>query len=161
MLFIDFGLAFDTIKRHAIWTALKNVVPEKIMALIRELYQDAECSVLFKGTKSNKFQVDRGVRLYFVLDSVLKKTNTDAPGGIQCRPHQKLCDLVYAVDICFLAHILPELKDKLDAAIENAKQVGLRVNFNKTNLNEIPTVYSQNNFEKEMSIVVIVSIKVL
>ena len=75
MLFIDFERAFDTIK---LWIVLKNV--------IRELYQDADCSVLFTGTKSNKFQVDRGVRqgcvlwpLLFVvvLDSVLKKTNTD------------------------------------------------------------------------------------
>ena len=48
MFFIDFERAFDTIKRHAIWTALKNVgVPEKIIALIRELYQDADCSVHF------------------------------------------------------------------------------------------------------------------
>ena len=92
MLFIDYERVSDTIKRHAIWTALKNVgVPEKIIALIRELYQDADCSVLFKGTKSNKFQVDRGVRqgcvlspllFVIVLDSVLKKTNTNAPAGI-------------------------------------------------------------------------------
>ena len=59
MLFIDFERAFDTIKRHAIWTALKNVgVSEKVIALIHELYRDVGCSVLFKGTKSNKFQVD-------------------------------------------------------------------------------------------------------
>ena len=84
--------------------------------------------VLFKGTKSKKFQVDREVRqgcvllpLLFVvvLDSVLKKTNTGAPGSIQWWPHQKLYDLNYADDICFLVHRLPELKDKL---IENAKQ---------------------------------------
>ena len=63
MLFIDFEGAFDNIKRHAIWTALKNIrVPEKIIALIREFYQDADYSVLFKGTKSNKFQIDRGIR---------------------------------------------------------------------------------------------------
>ena len=104
-------------------------MPEKIIALIRELYQDADCSMLFKGTKSNKLQVDRGVRqdcvllpLLFVvvLDSVLNKTNTEAPGGIQWRPHQKLCDTDYADEICFLAHSLPELRDKLDAVIENA-----------------------------------------
>ena len=79
--------------------------------------------------------------LLFVVvhDSVLKKTNNDAPGGIQWRPHQKLCDLDYADDICFLAHRLPELKDKLDALIENAKQVGVRVNFKKTKLMRVET----------------------
>ena len=99
--------------------------------------------MLFKGTKSTKFQVDGGVRqgcvlspLLFVvvLDSILKKTNTDAPYGIQWRPHQKLCELDYADDIYFLAHKLTELKDKLDALIENEKRVGLRVNFRKTEL---------------------------
>ena len=116
-------------------------MPEKIIALIRELYQDVDCSMLFKGTKSNKYQVDRAVRQEFVLsplllvvvlDSVPKKTNTDALGCIQWRPHQKLCDLAYADDICFLAHRLTELQDKLDALIGNAKQVELRANFKKT-----------------------------
>ena len=56
MLFIDFERTFYTIKRHAIWTALKNVgVPEKIIALIGKLYQNADCSVRkainFKLTK--------------------------------------------------------------------------------------------------------------
>ena len=79
--------------------------------------------------------------LLFVVvhDSVLKKTNNDAPGGIQWRPHQKLCDLDYAGDICFLAHRLSELKDKLDAFIENPKQVRLRVNFKKTKLMLVET----------------------
>ena len=91
------------------------------------------CGVLFKLTKSNKFQVDKGVRqecvislFVVVLDSVLKKTNTDDPGGIQWRPQQKLSDLDYA-------------DDKLDALIENAKQVGLRVNFKKTKLMRVET----------------------
>ena len=138
------------ISSHPIWTALKNVgVPEKIIALIRELYQDADCSVLFKGTKSNKFQVDRGIRQGWVLssllfvvvfDRVLHKTNTDAPGGMQWRPHQKLSDLDYVDDMCFLAHRLPELKNTLDALIENAKQVGLRVNFKKTKLMRVETL---------------------
>ena len=34
-----------------------------------------------------------------LCSSVLKKTNTDASGGIQWWPHQKLCDLDYAEDI--------------------------------------------------------------
>ena len=50
---------FDIIKRHSKWTDLKKVaVLEKIIALNREFDQDADCSMLFKGTKSNKFQVD-------------------------------------------------------------------------------------------------------
>ena len=63
--------------------------------------------------------------LLFVVvhDSVLKKTNNDAPGGIQWRPHQKLCDRDYADDICFLAHRLPELKHALDALFKNASRL--------------------------------------
>ena len=47
---------------------------------------------------------------------------------------------------------LPELKNKLDALIENAKQVGLRVNFKKTKLmretyaTKLSTIY--NNSEE-------------
>ena len=56
MLFIDFEGVFDNIKIHAMWTALKNI------GVIFNFYQDADYSVLFKGTKSNKFQIDRGIR---------------------------------------------------------------------------------------------------
>ena len=59
MLFVDFERAFDAINRHAIWVAFKTVgVPDKIITIIRELYQDADCSVVFKGAKSSKFKTD-------------------------------------------------------------------------------------------------------
>ena len=61
MLFINFERAFDTIKRHAIWSVLKNVGKS------RELYHAADWIVLFKGTKGNKFQVDQGVLQTCVL----------------------------------------------------------------------------------------------
>ena len=57
--------------------------------------------VLFKGRKALSFKLTKDFEVWVlspllivvVIDSVLKKTNTDARGGIQWRPHQKLCEL--------------------------------------------------------------------
>ena len=63
-------------------------MPNKIIALIREPYQDA---VYFKGTKSYKLKIDKRVRqeivlsyllLVLVFDSDLKNTNYYGSTGI-------------------------------------------------------------------------------
>ncbi|XP_053964253.1 uncharacterized protein LOC128867182 [Anastrepha ludens] len=148
-LFVDFERAFDTLNRRAIWsTSRTNGVPEKIVTIIQELYEGAACSVLFKGETSELFSIHNGVRqggvsspllLITVLDDIIRKTNIDIPSGIHWRPYQKLCDLDYADDICFLTHKLSEAHAKLTALIRYASQVGLRDSFKKTKLIRIET----------------------
>lgn len=149
LLFVDFERAFDTIHRDAIWKALYNVgVPEKIINLIRELYCGASCSVRFKGICSNKFQINVGVRqgcvlspllFILVLDEVIRKTNAEATDGIQWRLNQRLCDLDYADDICFMSHTLDGAKLKLRSLAQNAAAVGLKINMSKTKLLRLQT----------------------
>ncbi|XP_054732462.1 uncharacterized protein LOC129240585 [Anastrepha obliqua] len=141
LLFVDFVRAFDTLSRRAIWSCLRtNGVPEKIVNIIQELYEGAVCSALFKGKKSELFSIHNGVRqCVTVLDAIISKTNIDIPSGIHWRPYQKLCDLDYADDICFLTHKLSEAHAKLTALARYASQVGLRANFKKAKLIRIET----------------------
>jgi len=69
----------------------------------------------------------------------MTKTNREVPDGIQLRPHQKLCDLDYADDICLLSHSLTAIKRKLDRLATNAAAVGLKINLSKTKLMRIAT----------------------
>ena len=100
-------------------------------------------SVRFKGKNSNKFSINKGVRqgcvlspLLFivVLDDVLKRTNAEAPDGLQWRLNQKLSDLDYADDIVFTTHTLAAVAAKLQRLEINARAIGFKINYAKTKL---------------------------
>ena len=149
LLFIDFERAFDKVSRNAIWEALKRFnVPDHIISLICELYNGAECCVRFKGHNSEKFQNTSGVRqgcvlspLLFlvILDAVMDKLDRSVELGIQWRPFEKLGDLNYADDMCFITHNFQDKKDKFEKLSAIANSVGLKINLKKTKLMRIGT----------------------
>lgn len=149
MLFVDFERAFDTVVRPAIWAALVSKgVPVKIVNLIQELYDGAECRVRFDGRESRSFLHNTGVRqgcvlsptLFLVLlDGVMEQTNIDAPNGIRWNLHERLNDIDYADDICMMAHRFDDIEQKLLSLERNARKVGLKINVKKTKLMRIGT----------------------
>ncbi|XP_073820509.1 uncharacterized protein [Musca autumnalis] len=149
LLFVDFERAFDNLNRDAIWDTLTEYgLPNKIIDIIRELYTNAECSVRFKQKTSPNFTIRNGVRqgcvlspllFILVLDNVLRKTNSEIEDGIQWRPHEKLSDLDYADDICFMSHSIAGTRAKLEQLLQNAKTIGLKINMKKTKLMRLET----------------------
>lgn len=149
MLFVDFERAFDTVYRPAIWATLRSKgVPDKIVDLIRELYNGAECRVRFNGQESRSFLHNAGVRqgcvlsptlFLILLDGIMEQTNIDARNGIRWNLHERLNDIDYADDICLLAHRFDDIEQKLICLDTNARKVGLKININKTKLMRIGT----------------------
>lgn len=90
MVFADFERAFDILSRKAIWAALdRKHVPEKIVRIIKALYEDTESVILHNGNLSDPIKLNTGVRqgcplspLLFVvaLDEVMRKANRTARG---------------------------------------------------------------------------------
>ncbi|XP_055381355.1 leishmanolysin-like peptidase [Condylostylus longicornis] len=60
--FVDFERAFDTVRRASIWGALANRgVPQKIIKIIRALYDESEVRILHNNELSDPFEIETGV----------------------------------------------------------------------------------------------------
>ena len=61
--FVDFEKAFDGVDRQAIWDILRHYgVPDKIISVIRRLYEGFASQVIHSGRLSEDFQISTGVR---------------------------------------------------------------------------------------------------
>ena len=141
-LFVDYEKAFDSIDRNCIWTTLKNRgLPEKLISLIRESYNQFQCRVLHDGQQTEPFTTASGVRqgcllspliFLIVLDEVLIKTVEGKARGITWKLTRTLEDLDYADDICLLAHKQSDMQHKVNDLVNESTKVGLKINIEKT-----------------------------
>lgn len=146
MVFVDFEKAFDRVNREAIWSALKRrQIPNKIIRLIRAMYENAKCQVMHNGALTDEFGVNTGVRqgcilspLLFltVLDDVLKEALPNTQ-GIWWTPTRKLSHLDYADDICLLSNSHSEMQAMLAQLNAAALRKSLKINERKTKLMRI------------------------
>ena len=110
MTFIDFKKALDSINRETIWKILRHYgIPEKIVNIIKCLYDGSISVVRIDGILSKEFLITTGVLqgdtlapflFIIVLDYVLQ--NTEATTGLQTHPNEMLPDLDFADDIVLL-----------------------------------------------------------
>ena len=143
MNFVDFKKAFDSIHRPSMWKVLRHYgIPEKIVNIIKDMYDESNCSVRVGHEHTDWFSVETGVRqgdvlspLLFnlVLDFILRKLeHTD--GGIAWIGKEKLKDLDYADDICLLAENFEEMQRLTDKLSSDAAKIGLRINCSKSEI---------------------------
>nr|KAG5686358.1 hypothetical protein BaRGS_026819 [Batillaria attramentaria] len=135
--FIDFEKAFDSVDRESIWTILRHYgVPEKMVDIIKQLYNGFFCKVIHNGKLSDEFQVTTGVRqgcllspLLFlvVLDWVTRTAYASSGRGIQWTLTRKLEDLDFADDLALLSHRLQDMQAKVDALGEISQRIGLKI----------------------------------
>ena len=138
LLFIDYQVAFDSLNRDCIWIALQNRgLPEKIISVIRKLYDGFQCRVLHDGQLSEPFPTTSGVRqgcmlspLIFlvVLDEVTRGALDGKNRGIQWKLMESLEDLDFADDIVLMSHRLSDIQRKTNDLVTESAKVGLRVN---------------------------------
>jgi len=57
-IFIDFAVAFESVHRESMWkTMLVDGIPTKIVNILRNYYEGAECSVWVYGKFTDSFNV--------------------------------------------------------------------------------------------------------
>jgi endonuclease/exonuclease/phosphatase family metal-dependent hydrolase len=142
VVFVDYQVAFDSLDRDCIWIALRNCgLPDKLINVIKSLYNGFKCSVLHDGQLSDPFTPCSGVRqgcvlspLLFlvVLDEVMHNALDGAKRGILWNLTDTLEDLDFADDIALLSHKFSDMQSKVDSLMEESSKVGLRPNTSKT-----------------------------
>ena len=88
--FVDFEKAFDSVHQESLWKIMQAYeIPQKIITMIRLLYEDAECAVLDEGKESLWFKVKTGVKqgcvlvlsgflFLLVIDWIMNKTHSSS-----------------------------------------------------------------------------------
>lgn len=145
LLFIDFEKAFDRLQHDYIWEALRRKgIPDKLINLIKAMYDGFMCRVLHAGNLSDPLQPNAGVRqgcilspllFLIVIDELLSASIDSQPRrGILWHPIQMehLEDLDYADDLAFMSTRHKDMQDKIDDVSARSRSAGLKINVGKT-----------------------------
>ena len=140
--FVDFEKAFDSIHRESLWSIMKFYgIPDKLIRMVKLLYETFECTVLEDGEESEWFRVTTGVKqgctmsgflFLLVIDFIMKRTTEREPTGIRWNFTTKLEDLDFADDLALLSSKHQDIQSKTQRLHINANQVGLKINTKKT-----------------------------
>jgi len=108
--FIDFGKAFDSVKREIMWLTLQQYgIPREIIHIIKILYDGFKCKISHEGKLSDFIEVRNGVRqgcilsptlFLLILARVTKSVKGLRKRGIQWIMRERLEDMDYADDVC-------------------------------------------------------------
>ena len=71
-VFVDFQKAFDSVDREIIWKLMRHYgFPAKIVNIIKQFYQDANCQVIHDGKLTDPCSVEIGVRQGCILSPTI------------------------------------------------------------------------------------------
>jgi len=139
--YVDIRAAFDSLSRPALWLLLTRCgIPQKIVNLIRTLYDGSTSCVRVGSQLSPWFLIASGVRQGCVIapdsfatamDWILERSVARGMNGVSFG-NQSFTDLDFADDVSLLAELLGLLVPVLEVFHEEASALGLEVNWQKT-----------------------------
>ena len=116
--FIDFKAAFDMIWREALWKIMLHVgIHQKIVTLMKQIYEDTKCTVQIGGKLTDFFPVKVGVRQGCIMSPTLVNIYLDyIMREIKCLDKQlelngkMVTDIRYADDTTFISAVFQKLE---------------------------------------------------
>ena len=137
--FIDFKAAFDTIWRKALWMMLNKIgIPNKIVSILKSMYQNTECAVMIEGSISKWFRVDVGVRQGCLLSPVLFNVFLEfvmmelhSLDGALTYADDTSMDVRYADDTTLLSAMFEKLQLSTTELEVACARWGMRINVDK------------------------------
>ncbi|CAH8650842.1 unnamed protein product [Schistosoma guineensis] len=143
--FIDYEKAFDSVDRRTLWKLLRHYgVPEKIVNIIRNSYDELQCKVVHRGQLTDAFQVRTGVRqgcllVLLVVDWIMKTSTSEGKHGIQWTAQNQLDDLDFADDLALLSCTHEQMQMKTASVAAVSASVGLSIHKGKTKVLKFKT----------------------
>ena len=139
--FIDYAKAFDCVDHNKPWKILKEMgIPDHLICLLRNLYAGQEATVRTGHGTTDWFQRGKGVHQGCILlpylfnlyaEYIMRNTVLEeAQAGIKIAG-RNINNLRYADDATLMAES-KELKNLLMKVKEESKNVGLKLNIQKT-----------------------------
>ncbi|VDO89322.1 unnamed protein product [Schistosoma margrebowiei] len=142
--FIYYEKVFDSVDRRTLWKLLRHYgVPEKIVNIIRNSYDELQCKVVHGGQLTDAFQLRTGVRqgcllspflFLLMVDWIMKTSTSGGKHGIQWTAQNQLDDLDFADDLVFLPHTHEQMQMKTATVAAVSASVGLSIHTGKTNV---------------------------
>ena len=142
MNFVDYEKAFDSVDRNTLWKLMRHYgIPEKMVNLVKSLYEGTFCQVVHDGQLSDRFEVRTGVRqgcllspflFIMAIDWIMKETTRGRRNGIQWTPWIQLDDLDFADDLLLMSHVSNQMQEKTDDLNSVSKSCGLNMHKVKT-----------------------------
>ncbi|XP_052261550.1 uncharacterized protein LOC127865671 [Dreissena polymorpha] len=122
LVFVNFEKAFDSLHRDSLWKILRHYgIPQKLVKVIRSLYENFECRVIHNNQLTEPFKVETGVkqgcilsplRFSMAIDWIMRRTTEGRRQGKQWTLTSLLDDLDYADDIGLLASRNQDIQQK-------------------------------------------------
>lgn len=166
-VFFDLKKAYDTVNRQALWQLLtKYGVPDKVVNLLKALYNNMKATVEFQGERTEQFEVNNGLRQGCVIscalfnlffDQVMSEARQGYEGDISLKlaelGHEQaliggnrrrlsrlleISTLEFADDVVAMALTKEKLQEFINRFAAAASRWGLTVNIQKTNVLEQP-----------------------
>ena len=148
--FIDYSKAFDCVNHEQMWQTLKEMnFNQKLINLIRSLYEDQQSAVRLECGTSEWFPVTKGVRQGCILSPQLFSLYTEGIMREISLDHKKddyeepsiqgvqLKDLRYADDTALLSTTPTGLEKLIKSVKEHSDEKGLFLNIKKTKIMDI------------------------
>ena len=143
--FIDFKKAFDSVNRNILWYVLrKSGINGKLYYALRGIYNSVFACVRDKGIYSEYFSCPQGVKqgcmlspqmFSFFINELAVEVSKKGKHGIQLIPGAlEIFMLLFADDVILLSSSAIGLQNQLNALKQEADNLQLEVNLEKTNI---------------------------
>ena len=134
MGFVDLEKAYDRVPRKVVyWCLRKRGVPEKLVRIVKMMYEGATTSVQTKYGKTERFPVEVGLHQGSALSPFLFLVVMDTLTR-ELRNNEGLWELMFADDLVILADTEEELQERFLAWKGSLERRGLKVNIGKTEI---------------------------
>lgn len=159
--FVDISKAFDSVNRNLLFKILERLnCPLKLLQILKSLHESTSASVYIEGEATKSFEVKTGVKQGCVLAPMLfllymhaitDNVSNANIGGVDIRfrsdsnmfdrrglkaknkvKTNRIDQLLFADDCALFAKTPAELQTILDVFVKSAKEFGLQVNEQKT-----------------------------
>jgi hypothetical protein len=154
--YINFSKAYDSVNRDILWKKLANVgVNGKMFLAVKSIYSNVTACVQVNNLHTNWFNVNNGLRQGCGLSPILFNfyvndlaVRLKALGlGVDIGNEEKLCILLYADDIVFIAETEEDLQSMLDVLYEWSCASHMKINPTKSNVMHFrPNNVNRTNF---------------